>query len=104
MVRMLALVVRRSSRNLDHFHCTEINQDPQGAVNGCYAQSGGIIPGRLPYLGWGEGAGGIIEGFLDSLALSGRVVHFLLLVGFPQGAGCSPSAVSKALPIIFVAH
>jgi hypothetical protein len=77
MVRMLALVVRRSSRNLDHFHCTEINQDPQGAVNGCYAQSGGIIPGRLPYLGWGEGAGGIIEGFLNSLALSGRVVHFL---------------------------
>lgn len=60
MVRMLALVMRRRTGDLDHLHGTQVDQDAKRAVNSGDSQSGGIIPGRLPNLGWREGAGGII--------------------------------------------
>lgn len=76
VMRVFALVVRGGARDLHHLDRPRVDQNPEGPVNRGDAQAGRVGPRRLPDLGRGEGAGGIIEGFLDSLALPGGVVHF----------------------------
>lgn len=82
VMRVLALVVRRGPGNIDNFHCAHVHENSQGSVNRGNPQSRGKNPGLLPNLRWNHRTGCVLQGFLHCLSLSGRVVHFLMVVFF----------------------
>ena len=65
MVRVLALVMRRGSRDFHDLHGAHIDEDTEGAVNSGDTQPWRQGAGHIPYVGRRHGTTGIFERLLD---------------------------------------